>query len=541
MPTISQRVVILGGGFAGVYTAKYLCQQLRRAGRTDVEVALVNRENYLVFQPFLPEIIAGALDTLHTISPIRRIAPDAVLHVRAVEEIDLANQVVRLKPGYTRRHLDLPFDHLVLALGTRLATRMVTGLQEHAWPFKYLGDALRLRNHLVHVLEEAAIARDAEERQRLLSFVVAGGGFSGVECIAEMHDFLRHAVKAYPSIDEQDLRIVLLQSGKSILLEMKPKLAQFAHRQLESRGIRIELQTRLSAVTAHAAYVFNKTTKETSSIATRTVVATVPVEPHPLLTSLPLTQVKNKVAVTSQLYSAEMPNVWAIGDCAAITIDRENLAPPTAQHAVRQAKLCAQNIVATLAGQPMKPYTFKSLGSLASLGRRSAVAEVFGFKISGLLAWLMWRAIYLAKFPGWERKVRILADWTLDVILPRDISQLRIFPPASVRREHFEPGEILFHESDIGDRVYFVIDGEAEIFVEEKLVAVAEAGSVIGEIALVSKQPRSATVRAKTALNVASVDSEAFYTLVAHFPGVKEAMDAVMSEHLSSDNQRLEQ
>jgi len=540
MASNQQRVVILGGGFAGVYAAKYLCQQLRRSGRSDVEVALVNRENYLVFQPFLPEIIAGALDTLHTISPIRRIAPDAALYLRAVEEIDLTNQVVRLKPGYLRRPLELPFDHLVIALGTRLAAGMVTGLQEHALPFKYLGDALRLRHHLVHVLEEAAITSDPDERERLLSFVVAGGGFSGVECIAEMHDFLHHAVKAYPSIDRQELQIVLLQSGDSILQEMKPKLARFAHRELESRGIRIELETRLSAVTAQAAHLFSNITNETSLIATRTVVATVPTEPHPLLTSLPLKQVRNKLAVTSQLNSAEMPNVWVIGDCAAITMQDGSLAPPTAQHAIRQAKLCAQNISATLAGRPLLPYTFKSLGSLASLGRRSAVAEVLGFKVSGFLAWIMWRAIYLAKFPGWERKIRIMADWTLDLILPRDITQLRIFPPAAVCREHFEAGEILFHEGDVGDRVYFVIDGEAEILVHGELVNVAGEGSVIGEIALVSDRARTATARAKTVLNVASVNRDTFYTLVAHFPGVKEAMDAVMGEHLLADIRRSE-
>lgn len=540
MNSTKQRVVILGGGFAGVYTAKHLCRRLRRAGRTDVEVALVNRENYLVFQPLLPEIIAGGLETLNTISPIRRIAPDAVLYVRPVEEIDLKRQVVTLKPGYLRRPLELPYDHLVLALGTRLSTKMVTGLAEHALPFKYLGDALRLRHHLLHVLEEAAITRDPDERQRLLSFVVAGGGFSGVECIAEMHDFLVHAVKAYPTIDEKDLRIVLLQSGDAILLEMKPKLAQFAHQLLEKRGIRIELQTRLAAVTAQAAHIFNKSTQVTTAVPTRTVVATVPVEPYPLLTALPLAQERDKISVTSELHTAEMGNIWAIGDCAAITMSDGSLAPPTAQHAVRQAQLCAQNIFAALAGQPMKPYTFQSLGSLASLGRRSAVAEVFGFKLSGFLAWIMWRAIYLSKFPGWDGKVRILADWTLDFVLPRDISQLRIFPPASVCREHFEAGELFFREDDIGDRVYFVIDGEVEILVDDELATTVGAGSVVGEIALVSNSPRTATARAKTAVNVASVDRDTFYTLVTHFPGVKAEMDAIMGERIAADRRRLE-
>ena len=200
MPEKRRRIVILGGGFAGVYAAKYLLRRLRHARLDDVEVALVSHENYLTFQPLLPEVVAGGVDTLHAISPIRRIVPGVALYVRGVEAIDLERQVVRLEPGNLRRSDELAYDHLVLALGNRLATRLVPGLAEHAVPFKYLGDALRLRNHLVHALEEAAITADPDERQRLLTFVVAGGGFSGVECIAEMHDFLRHAVRSYPTI-----------------------------------------------------------------------------------------------------------------------------------------------------------------------------------------------------------------------------------------------------------------------------------------------------------------------------------------------------
>lgn len=534
MPSTRRRVVILGGGFAGVYAAKYLAKSLKKARIDDVEVALVSRENYLTFQPLLPEVVAGGIDTLHAISPLRRIAPGVAVYVRGVEGIDLERRVVRLEPGHLRRTAELQYDHLVLALGNRLATAMVPGLAEHAVPFKYLGDALRLRNHLVHTLEEAAIATDAEERRRLLTFVVAGGGFSGVECIAEMHDFLRHAERAYPTIGHGDISLVLLQSAEMILPEMKPKLAKFAHEVLAKRGIKIECNARLAAVTATEARVNDKTTGQTRTIPTRTVVATVPVEPHPLLAQLALPQSRGKISVNNKLHCEGAPNVWAIGDCAAVPLLKEGLAPPTAQHAVRQGKLCAANIVASLTGGQLDAYKFESLGALASLGRRSAVAEVMGIKLSGLLAWLLWRGIYLSKFPGWDRKIRILVDWTMDLLLPRDITQLRIFSPASVRREHFEPGEEIFLKGDLGDRVYFVVKGEADVDIDGRIANKVAPGGVFGEIALISKQPRLATMRATTPLDVVSVTRDTFDTLVSHFPGVQDAMHDVMARHLAS-------
>jgi NADH:quinone reductase (non-electrogenic) len=538
MASSGLRIVVLGGGFGGVYTAKYLWQHLSKSERENVRISLVSPENYLVFQPMLPEVISGTLEILHVISPIRRIVPNATLYVRAVESIDVAQQRVRLAPGYGLRHLDLDYDHLVIALGTNLAYKTVPGLGQHAIPFKYLGDALRLRNHLVHVLEEAAIADNPDERRRLLTFVVAGGGFSGVECIAEMHDFLIHAVKAYPGLTAKDLRTVLLQSADHILPEMKPSLASFAHRLLEKRGIEIRLNTRLTAVTEQQAVIQHKPTGEASTIASRTVVATVPVEPHPLLGSLPLTRTGGRINVNRFLHCDEASNIWALGDCAAIPAVDGGFVPPTAQHAIREARQCAQNIVATMHGTPLHPFQFKSLGALASLGRRSAVAEVLGIRLSGILAWILWRIVYLSKFPGLDRKARILADWTMDMFLPRDITQVRIFRHDQVRREHFQPGEVVFHQGDVGDRVYFVIDGAGQVEVDGVAKVVVGPGDVVGEIALIADTPRTATFRAEKPMDLASVSRETFHTLVAHFPGVKATMDKVFADHMASHSTR---
>ena len=209
-------------------------------------------------------------------------------------------------------------------------------------------------------------------------------------------------------------------------------------------------------------------------------------------------------------------------------------APPTAQHAVREARLCARNIVATIRGRPLEPFGFESLGTLASLGSRSAVADVMGVKLSGILAWMLWRMVYLAKFPGWDRKARILADWVMDVFLPRDITQVRIFRDASVRREHFEPGEIVFRQGDVGDRVYFVIDGEAEIEID----VAARPRLAHGRRDRRSRPREEYSANGhgprRTALNMASVSRDTFHTLVAHFPGVRAAMEEIMHRHMDS-------
>jgi NADH dehydrogenase len=291
-------------------------------------------------------------------------------------------------------------------------------------------------------------------------------------------------------------------------------------------------------VSERLAVVKHKQSEHVEFIEARTVVATVPVEPHPLLADLPVAKVGGRIKVNSYLHCDEAANVWAVGDCAAIPLGEDRFAPPTAQFALREARRCAQNIVAQMRGRSLEAFEFSTLGSLCSLGRRSAVADVFGIKLSGLLAWILWRIVYLAKFPGLDRKARILADWTMDIFLPRDISQVRIFRNAQVLREHVEPGETIFREGDFGDRVYFVIDGEAEVELNGEMIDVVGPGGVLGEIALLVNSPRTATVRARTAMNLASVPRDTFHTLVAHFPGVKAAMEEILASRISAHSQR---
>ena len=527
-----KRILILGGGFGGVYVAVHLGRILSAEELERTEIALVNRENYIVFQPLLPEVISGSIELNHVIAPIRRMAPRASLYTRDIESIDPVARTVTLSPGVRPTTLTLDYHQLVIAMGTRLDHSKIPGMREHASPFKYLGDALYLRNQLVRMLEEAEAESDPECRRRLLTFVVAGGGFSGVECIAEMNDFLREAVCAYHNISEADVRLILLQRGERILPEVTPSLAAFAHRLLVGRGIEIRLGASLRAVTANAVVVEDRQTHRMQTIATRTAVATVPAGPHPILTHLPIPQDKGRIIVDQTTEVAGWPGVWAIGDCAAIRQVDGNISPPTAQHALRQAKTCAQNIVASMRGTQKTKFAFTGLGKLGSLGRRSAVAEILGLRFKGLFAWLLWRGVYVTKFPGLDGQLRLAADWILDAFLPRDITQLRLFHDQAVHREHFETGERIFSSGDFGDKVYFVVKGEAVVEREGLQLATLGGGDVFGEAALISNQPRNATVRATTALDTVVVSRDAFQQLLMHLPGLSETMQQLMSGRL---------
>ena len=523
-----QRILILGGGFAGVYTAKFLWKGMTRAERQQINITIVSTDNYLVFQPLLPEVISGTINSLHCISPIRRLAPFAQLYAREIEAIDLETKTVRLVPAFIPRTLELHYDHLVVCLGTRLNYEAVPGMREHASPFKYLGDALQLRHEAVHALEEGSICTDAEEKRKVLTFVVGGGGFSGVECIAELNDFLRDAELAYPDVAMSDIHCVLLQGADRILPELSEDLAAYAHNILEKRGIEIRLNTRLIAVSANAALVRNSKTGVTEEILSRTVVTTIPAAPHTLVADLPVEHVSGRIKVNGQLQVNGHAGLWSIGDCAAVPQKDGILSPPTAQHALRQAQTCAANILATVRGKPLRTFDFTGLGKMASLGHRSAVADVMGVHLHGFIAFLFWRAAYLAMVPGVDRQIRIAFDWLLDLLLPRDITQLRILPPEQIIHEHFHQGETIFKEGDLGNKLYVVLNGEADVRHHSTTVATLVQEEIFGEAALISDRARNADLIAKSSIDALSISRAAFQQLVKHLPGTRRAIIEIM-------------
>jgi len=509
------RVVILGGGFGGVYTARALERLLRPE---EAEICLVNRENYFVFQPLLAEVVGGSIGILDTVAPIRRLCRRTKLYVREVERVDLGGKTVTLAPsGFRPRAAELRYDYLVVAAGTRTDFGSMPGMAEHALPFKTLGDALLLRNRALEALEEAANETDAEFRRRLLTFVVGGGGFSGVEVVAELNDFLRLAAPAY-GIARDEIRCVLVHSGERILPEMPAGLAEYAQRILARRGVRLKLRDRISAATAEAAQLASGET-----IPCRTLVSTVPAGPAPLVQALNVAKEKGRLAVGPTLEVAGQEGaVWALGDCASIRMANGDLAPPTAQHATREAETVAANIAACLRGQPQRRFEFGGLGKMGSLGRRSAVAEVLGVKISGLAAWFLWRTVYLMKMPGLDRKLRVALDWTTALWFDTELVQLRTQPSDNITSEHYEAGETVFEQGDYGDRFYVVRTGGVEVIRDGVRIAELGPGDTFGEMALVRNAPRNATIRAVKPTDLTAVSRGSFKRLMESLPQFEE-------------------
>lgn len=520
------RILILGGGFAGVYAALEL--EKRLGSRDDFDILLVSKENYFVFHPILPEVISGTIGLTDVVSPLRRMLKKTEIQVREIEAIDLARRVVRLAPGFLPHAYELSYDHLVFGLGTVTDFRGLRGLPEHALPFKDLSDALHLRHHAIRALEEAAIEKhDQELRRELLTFVVAGGGFSGVEVAAELNDFVRYVARNFRGLDPSEIRITLVHATDRILPELPESLGRFAEGILRRRGVEVLLNNRVDAATGTGAILGDGT-----RIPTRTLVSTVPASPHPLIDALTtLPKERGRIVVDGHLAVHEHPGLWALGDCAVVRNPDGSVNPPTAQHATRQAAALATNLVASIRGGATRVYDFKGLGKMGALGHHSAVAEMFGLKLSGFVAWFVWRTIYLMKLPGWGRRAKVAAAWAFDLVLPPDLVQLRFEAAPLLRAEHFEPGQLVFHQGDLGDRVYIVRRGRAEVSSNtehgEETLGVVGPGECFGEMAILGKRPRNATVRCLEAMDTVAIPSADFAALSEHLPDLRLGFERI--------------
>jgi len=403
---VKTRVVILGGGFAGVTAAINLEKEFR--ADPTIAFTIVSETNALLFTPMLAEV--------------------AVMRGQ-VTGVNLQQRHVRLSD----REETLPYDHLVLALGAVSSLPPGDGISQHAIEFKTLADAMRIRNHVIDVFDRADAERDEAKRRALLTFVIAGGGFSGAELVGGLNDFARGMLADYPNLVANELRIILVHSRERILPELSGSLADYALERMRARGVTFELNARVSSARPGVVVLKRKEGKPAErEIATETLVWTAGAAPNPLLKELPVERDKRgAVLVDGTLAVKGHAGVWALGDCAVVPDSKTGEpCPPTAQFAIREARTLARNLRASILNEPLEAFHFDALGTLCVVGHHTACAEIKGYKFSGFFAWILWRGIYLSKLPGLERKVRVLGDWTIELFFPRDIVQTIDFQPS---------------------------------------------------------------------------------------------------------------
>ncbi len=409
-------VVIAGGGFGGAMAARELERVLPRQS---TRLVLVNDVNFLLYTPFLPEAAAGTLEPRHVVTPLREILDRTYLRLGSIAGHDPVAKTVELRTREGEAE-QLPYDQLLLALGSVSRVLPVPGLSEHAIGFKSLADAIWLRNHVIETLEAANATDDAARREELLTYVFVGGGYAGLEALAELQDFATDAIESYPRARLHGMRWVLVEAADRVLPEIDAELADYAVRELRGRGIDIRLGTTLEEVRADSARI---ATGET--LPTRTVVWTAGVAPHPSLRrlSVPLDE-RGRVPVDDHLRVRGMDAVWAIGDCAAAPDPRGGLCPPTAQHAVRQGPVAARNIAAELGVGSTRSFDYRGSAAFVNLGRYKAVGKVGSRTFRGFPAWWMARTYHMSQIPGAARKARAVIDWTASLPFRRDISEV---------------------------------------------------------------------------------------------------------------------
>ncbi len=523
-PHLRFEVVIAGGGFAGVYAAKALAKELGREGRE--KVALIADENFMVFQPMLAEVVGSSLSPRHVINPLRRLCRGVTTLRGRIESIDLAARCLTLDAGDYTPDISVEFGHLAMAPGSIVDLSRVPGMPEHAYVLKNVGDALEYRSAIIDRFEEANFQSDPATVRRLLTFVVVGGGYSGVETAGQVHDLIIGINRLYPRIAQEDYRVVLVHSREHLMPEVSESLAIYCEKTMRARGLELLLGCRVQAMTASKVILDNG-----ESIDTHTVLSTVGNAAHPLIVSLceqGVTNVRQRLTTDPQLRVTGADRLWAAGDCAAVPMvggehddqRAEKTCPPTAQFALREGTTMGRNIARSLRGRELESFTFTGLGELATIGHRSAVAEIMGLKFHGVLAWFMWRTIYVAKLPGLERKVRVLIDWTFDLFFPRDIALLRPRPTQVLQQMHLEKGDKVFEAGDPALSLYIVKSGRIDLRDETGLVRSLGAGEHFGERALLYDRVWRFSAEATEPSELVALNEEVFASIATASPSL---------------------
>lgn len=431
--------MVLGGGYGGVECTRKLEEYFKND--KNIEIVLISEENFLLFTPMLPQVAAGMLATRHIVMPIRTIIQKTTFYEGRIKNIDPHGKVVNLWGTGEKRGRSIHYDFLVVSLGSETNFFGMSDVEKNAYTIKTLNDALIIRNRAIEMLEQAENESDPILRKSLLSFVIVGGGFAGIETAGELMDLLIDAGKYYPKINKKEIKVIVLEALPNILPGFSEKLAKFAHNLLSKHGIEIKLKT---AVTSFNGYEImmkkipdspdKVDSSEREAIQTRTVIWTAGVTPVNTIKRSMFKTERGKIIVNDFLEAQDFPGVFAIGDCA-LFIDPKTKRPfaPTAQLAEAQAKTAAYNLHSLIKNEKMKKFEYESRGQMAIIGKRNGVASLFGMNISGILAWALWRNVYISKIPRWDKRLRVLLDWTIDMFFDRDISRLKFSDKVTVK------------------------------------------------------------------------------------------------------------
>ncbi len=423
-PTGITRILVLGGGFGGAYCVQHLEKLLARRPnlRERVEVVLIDRNNYFAFSPLLTEAGTGSLQPSHAVVGLRRFCRDARFVMAEVKDLDLKAKRVSYQVQGEANPCEAAYDHLVLSMGTVTLKPPVPGLKEHGYEMKSLVDAITLRDRVVQLLEHANAIDDPDLRRELLTVTIVGGSFTGVEVAGELHQYMRDAARQYPRLRTDDINVVILNRGDQLLKALDPKLGEYTLRHLRERGLTVRLNTEAKTIHPNTVELTDGT-----HLPARTVVWCAGITPNPSVKFFDVpTDERGYILCERDLRVKGYADAWGIGDAAVNPTAKGDAYPATAQAAIQQAKICARNILRVLEGEPTEEANFGDKGQLAAFGRGDAVAQVFGQTITGWPAWFLWRSVYLMKMPGLGRKLRVAADWTLDLFTRRDFVELGI-------------------------------------------------------------------------------------------------------------------
>jgi NADH:quinone reductase (non-electrogenic) len=516
------RIVVVGGGFAAVQCAKTLRKKLTVS---ECEILLFNRENHLVFHPLLADVAGASINADAAAAPLRQMLPGIGCRTERVQRIDLRSSEIEFDDG-TGALSRLHYDHVVIACGAESNLGIIPGMADHAFGFKVMRDAIDLRQHIVHQMEHAEAATDSDRRRWHLSFIIVGAGFSGVELAGEINELVRSSSRFYRNFRREDVVVTVVHSQAQILPEVAPALREFARKKMEKAGITIMLNTRAVAATQDGIELDNGRMLRGGTIA-----CTIGTAPSPIVQALEAPKERGRLRTVADMRIEGQTNAWAIGDCAYIVNALDSKpSPTTAQFAERQGRQAALNLVRVLKSEPTQPFRFKALGQLCSIGGYQAVAEMFGMRVSGFLAWFLWRGVYLFKLPTWSRRIKVALDWFWDLLFPRDLSFLNTDATQYLNHAYFRPGDFIHRQGEAA-RVFSVIeDGEVEILEatkespEAKIIAVLGKGDFFGEGALLGSRPHETSVRARTPVRLRQVGSALFSDSAANFPPFRELL-----------------